>query len=93
MSNLTQYNMKGLSSTKNTLGANKMSQTRSYKMMSKTATTCSVAIKVGGREKCLVSFALKAGSLVKTFPSTNVLINPVDMAEVTSVAKRAFKIS
>lgn len=93
MANMTQYNMKGLSSTKNTLGMNKMAQTRSYKMMSKTETTCSVAIKVGGREKCLVSFGLKAGILVKTFPSTNVLINPVDLAEVTSVAKRAFKIA
>jgi hypothetical protein len=73
--------------------SNMKTATRTYKMTTRTETTCQVVIKVNGREKCMISFAKREGQLVQTFPSKNTLINPVDLREVMAIAKKALKIS
>ncbi len=88
----TQFLMTG-KSTKVMNFSNMKAATRTYKMTARTETTCQVVIKVAGREKCMISFAKRDGQLVQTFPSKNTLINPVDMREVTAIAKKALKIS
>ena len=89
----TIYETKGLKSTKKMEFCNSRTATRSYKTAAVTATACSVAIKVGGREKSRVSFAVRDGKLVQTFPMGANAVNPVDLAEVTAIAKRALKLN
>lgn len=87
---MTQYLM-NQKSTKVMNFANSKSATRTYKMTARTSNSCSVAVKVNGREKTLVTFVVREGKLSQT--STNPNITPIDLNEVTSIAKKALKIS
>ena len=89
----TVYQFKGLKNTKGMSFCSQTSNTRFYKMATKSETTCSVSIKVGGREKGRITFALKAGAVVQTFPMSKTAFAPVDHSEALSIAKKYFKVS
>ena len=85
----TQFLMTG-KSTKVMNFANSKSATRTYKMVTRTETACAVDIKVGGRVKGTISFAVKFGKLIQT-GSTVANISPMDVKECTAIAKKVFK--
>ena len=91
----TQFLMTG-KSTKNMNFSNMKTATRTYKMVTglygDRKDRCAVSIKVAGREVSIVSFSIANGSLTKLAVSGNP-VNPMDMAEATSLAKRAMKIA
>lgn len=92
----TQFLMTG-KSTKNMNFSNMKAATRTYKMDNSALFAgrkdrCAVSIKVAGREVSIVSFSIANGSLTKLAVSGKP-VNPMDMAEATSLAKRAMKIS
>lgn len=96
MANMTQYNMKGLGSTKNTLGMNKMNMTRTYKlgMKNEARTMCNIDVKAGGRVIGSVLCILDNGTVsVLSTTSMGNGLKPIDTNEAKLMAGRFFKIA